>query len=231
MSLRLGTSAAIGWFQRCVLVRQYNFLCHGDVGVECRLKVGGADTANPCFAVGNPNCELGKIEQNNGVDELFEGDPLCSCSSFRVHHAGASRSRARCLQNSGHQIVAALLNVGRLLRAPEKAEMRPQVKVPCVFLGRPPWLVPGAPLDMTMRPTIVAAVIQGPPESAAMTGRFLGCACEGSSDLRRAKPPPVKGAGVFAEVLLTFASLLSSARRVSAPQTLAVCQAATATLG
>lgn len=148
MSLRLGTSAAIGWFQRCVLVRQYYLLCHGDVGVECRRKVGGADTANPFFAVGNPDCELGKIEQNNGVDELFEGDPLCSCSSFRAHHAGASstrgrdsRSRARCLHNSGHQIVAALLNVGKLPLAPGKAEMRPPVKVPCVFLGRPPWLV------------------------------------------------------------------------------------------
>jgi len=81
-----------------------------------------------------------------------------------------------------------------------------------------------------MRPTIVAAVMQGPPESAAMTGRFFGCASEGSSDLRRVnKPPPVKSAPVFAEVLPTFASLLSSARRASAPQTLAGCQAATAT--
>ena len=72
VSRRLGTSAAIGGFQRCVLVRQYYPLGHGGDGVECHRKVGGADTANPFFAVGNPGCELGKIEQNNGADELQE---------------------------------------------------------------------------------------------------------------------------------------------------------------
>ena len=66
------TSAAIGGFQWCVLVRQYYPLRRGDVGVECHWMVGDADTANPFFAVVHPNCELGKIEQNNDVDELQE---------------------------------------------------------------------------------------------------------------------------------------------------------------
>ena len=72
MSLRLGTSAAIGGFQWCVLVRQCYPLRRGDVGVDGHRVVGGADTSNLFFAVGHPNCELGKIEQNNNVDELQE---------------------------------------------------------------------------------------------------------------------------------------------------------------
>ena len=112
---------------------------------------------------------------------MFEGDPLCSCSSFRAHHASArsargfgSRSRARCVHNSGHQIVVALPNLGKFPRAlcrEGRNETSSQGPV-CV-----PWRTTvvgvGAPLGMAMRPTIVATVIQGPPESAAMTGRFF----------------------------------------------------------
>ena len=178
ISRRLGTSAAIGGFQVCVLVRQYYPLCHGAAMVWNVTARWVARTLQILFSqlailwTGQDRTEQ-RCGWAAGALTCFAGDPLCSCSSFRTQsrpapgaHAGLAPAPEHAACTTAVTRSSSHCRILESSRGPSagKAEMRPPVKVPSVVPWRTTVVGVGAPLGMAMRPIIVATVIQGPPE-------------------------------------------------------------------